>query len=145
MRLGIAVLLFVWALWDVMVDTRVRPGADALIYDLYDFALPMYRSVGCMILLGWCYGVNLWVWHTFRINFAFIFELDTRTAMHYADVFQAATSMTILFEANFIVYFKVLRGDFPSWIPAGYYPVSLFVWFLCKSVWQLKGSVFLRV
>src|SRR4051794_34750113 len=67
--------------------------------------------MGCMILLLWCYGMCLFVWTKYRINFTYILELDPRSAMHYTEIFAHATNATILFQANFIIYFKAKLGS----------------------------------
>jgi hypothetical protein len=41
------------------------------------------QGLGCFVILGWLWGINLYVFNSFRINYVFIFELDPRTTMSY--------------------------------------------------------------
>ena len=41
------------------------------------------QGLGCLVILGWMWGINLYVWSTFRINYLYIFELDPRVTLNY--------------------------------------------------------------
>lgn len=68
MRFGAAVVLLVWMIWDCVVDVAVRPNTKGQWLDL---AMPIYRFCGCMILASWCWGLNIHIWSTFRINYMY--------------------------------------------------------------------------
>jgi len=65
------------------------------------------------------------VWNKYRINYIYIFELDPRKVPTLEQIFALAANATILVMTNFLLYYKVLRGDFPHWLPAPYLPMIL--------------------
>ena len=137
LRFGITLLLFFWVLWDCVVDARIRPQYPV---EWVQSVLPVYRGIGVLLLLEWGWGCNLYIWDKYRINYMQLLELDTRSTMTYAEVFDEATTASMMFLANFLIYFKILRGDFPPWIPAGYFPILLFIYMLYKLLpWSGHG------
>ena len=137
LRFGITLLLFFWVLWDCVVDARIRPQYPV---EWVQSVLPVYRGIGVLLLLEWGWGCNLYIWDKYRVNYMQLLELDARTTMTYAEVFDEATTASMMFLANFLLYFKVLRGDFPPWIPAGYFPILLFTYMLYKLMpWSGHG------
>ena len=136
LRMGICLLLFFWVLWDCIVDARMRP-AHAVQW--VKSVLPVYRGIGTFIMLQWGWGCNLYLWDTYRINASFLLELDQQHAQTYSEVFDDATYSTMVFFANFLVYYKMLRGDFPALnVPAGVLPIALFAFFL----WRILPNPF---
>ena len=137
LRFGITLLLFFWVLWDCVVDARIRPQYPI---EWVKSVLPVYRGIGVLLLLEWGWGCNLFIWDKYRINYMALLELDARSTMTYAEVFDEATTASMMFLANFLIYFKILRGDFPPWIPAGYFPILLFIYMLYKLLpWSGHG------
>lgn len=63
-------LLLVWVLWDCTVDAETRPFPDQAEEQL-QAVVPVYRFMGCLILLVWCWGFNVWVWTKARINYMY--------------------------------------------------------------------------
>jgi hypothetical protein len=127
MRFGILLLLLTWVMWDVIVDARLRPS-HAPIW--VKSVLPVYRGLGVILFFGWLYGCNLWIWRRYRLNYIAIFDLDPANAHTHSQVFLKCMTLTTAFLVNFLIYFKMLRGDFPEWFPSGSLPVSLFVYIL---------------
>ena len=137
MRFGITLLLFFWVLWDCVVDARLRPLYPV---EWVQSVLPVYRGIGVLLLLEWGWGCNLYMWDKYRVNYLALLELDPRTSMTYTEVFDEATTASMMFLANFLLYFKILRQDFPPWIPAGYFPILLFLYMLYKLLpWSGQG------
>ena len=60
-----------------------------------------------MILAGWCWGVNVYVWTRYRINYLYLFDLDPRFTLRANEVFRIALDASIVFLANFLLFFKV--------------------------------------
>jgi hypothetical protein len=134
MRFGCMLSLLAWVMWDAIVDARLRPADQNLWIQL---VLPVYRGLGCVVLLGWCWGCSLYVWERYHINYPFLLELDasrgaSNSIMPYTDVLDECVNVTIVFLANFLLYFKIMRGDFPPWLTSGYLPVL----FLAYMVWK---------
>ena len=139
MRFGITLLLFFWVAWDCVVDARLRPQYNI---EWVQSVLPVYRGIGVLLLLEWGWGCNLYIWDKYRINYLALLELDPRTSMTYAEVFDEATSASMMFLANFLLYFKILRQDFPPFIPAGYFPILLFLYMVYKLLpWSGGRSI----
>jgi hypothetical protein len=119
---GIMLILLVWTIWDCVIDAHIRPPRHSAWVSA---VLPIYRGLGCLILLNWLWGINLFVWNKFKINYLFLLELDPRYTKNYSEMFNQATTMTIVALANFLLFFKTLRGDTPDWISSGYMPMVL--------------------
>ena len=137
MRFGITLLLFFWVAWDCVVDARLRPLYPV---EWVQSVLPVYRGIGVLLLLEWGWGCNLYIWDKYRVNYLALLELDPRTTMTYTEVFDEATTASMMFLANFLMYFKILRQDFPPFIPAGYFPILLFLYMLYKLLpWVGQG------
>lgn len=126
-KIGSCLILLVWVGWDSLVVPTFRSERERHLIDLaVTRAYPVYRGVGCLLLLHWLIGVSLFVWRKARINYRYIFELDPRTTQPYTQVFSDATNMTIVFLANVLLYYKVVNGYFPEeLLHRGYYPLLL--------------------
>lgn len=121
-------------MWDCIVDARLRPADQDLWVQLI---LPVYRGMGCLLLLGWCVGFSLYMWEKYHINYPFLLEVDPRTFLQASEILDASCNATILFLANFLAYFKLMRGDFPSFIQAGWFPMGLLAWMVYRLLpWQ---------
>lgn len=136
MRFGAAVVLLVWLVWDCVVDVAIRPNAKGQWLDL---AMPIYRFCGCMILASWCWGVNVHVWSTFRINYMYLLELDSNATLSAESVFRRSLDATIIFLINFLLFFKANRDELgEKGIGAGWsfaFPVTLFLMVLVVLIW----------
>jgi len=163
LRMGALLLLAFWVLWDCVVDTRLRPakGEDAGFW--IDAVLPLYRATGFTILGFWLWCLNLWVWSRAHVSHLFLMHLHPRTSSPTLKVFDGCISLTIVWLANFLVYFKMQRGDFPRFgLPNGVLPVAMCVFLavLCcpwpfgwgspgkqwpKALWETLCAPFARV
>uniref|UniRef100_K3WSV9 SPX domain-containing protein n=1 Tax=Globisporangium ultimum (strain ATCC 200006 / CBS 805.95 / DAOM BR144) TaxID=431595 RepID=K3WSV9_GLOUD len=129
-KIGSCIILLVWVVWDSLVVPTFKSERERHIIDLaLTRAYPVYRGIGCLLLLHWLVGLSLYVWRLARINYRYIFELDPRNTQQYAEVFSDATNMTIVFLVNVLLYYKVVNGYFPEAIlHRGYYPLLLSVY-----------------
>jgi hypothetical protein len=59
---GMYLSLLLWVLWDCIVD-----DIDLALWG--DSVLYVYRAVGLCIVATWCWGFNLFIWDSFRINY----------------------------------------------------------------------------
>ena len=67
-RTGIAVVLLLWCVWDTVVDNSRR-------HNLWnDPVMSVYKFCGSMLLLLWCWGINVYVFNRARINYLYMFE-----------------------------------------------------------------------
>jgi len=83
MRYGAVCCLIVWALWDCLVDSTLQ---DTSASHQLEAAVPVYRATGCLILLVWCWGLDVYVWTRARVNYLFIFDADHEKSMSYQEV-----------------------------------------------------------
>ncbi|CAI5731658.1 unnamed protein product [Hyaloperonospora brassicae] len=127
---GSCLVLLIWVCWDsLVVPTFHNEREDHLIDLVRTRAYPVYRGIGCLLLLHWLVGVSLYAWRAARINYRYIFELNPRRAQSYPQVFSDATNMTIAYLANVLLYYKVVNGYFPEeLLHRGYYPLALFLY-----------------
>ncbi|CAN0359550.1 unnamed protein product, partial [Ectocarpus sp. 8 AP-2014] len=71
-RLGAATVLLAWAMWDCIAD-------DSLGKDVWhDPAFKIYRGLGNLVLLVYMWGVNVWVWRRFGIDYERCLSLDPK-------------------------------------------------------------------
>ncbi|RLN74005.1 hypothetical protein BBJ28_00009005 [Nothophytophthora sp. Chile5] len=129
-KAGSCLILLIWVCWDSLLVPTFHNGREDHLIDLMRTrAYPVYRGIGCLLLLHWLLGVSLYVWRAARINYRYIFELDPRRTQAYPQVFGDATNMTIVFLANVLLYYKVVNGYFPEeLLHRGYYPLALFLY-----------------
>jgi xenotropic and polytropic retrovirus receptor 1 len=160
-KIGSCLILVVWVVWDSLIVPTFKSGRERHIIDLaVTRAYPVYRGIGCCLLLHWLIGVSMYVWRSARINYRYIFELNPRTTPHYTAIFSDATNMSIVYLVNVLLYYKVVNGYFPEKIlHRGYYPLMLFaytIYFyivrpwgqqrgLAKTLVEIVGSPFFPV
>ncbi|TMW69362.1 hypothetical protein Poli38472_001518 [Pythium oligandrum] len=144
-KIGSCLVLLIWVVWDSLIVPTFRNEREKHLIDLaVTRAYPVYRGIGCCLLLHWLLGVSMYVWRSARINYRYIFELDPRTTPHYTEVFSDATNMTIVYLVNVLMYYKVVNGYFPEQLlHRGYYPLALFVYtfyyYIVRPWGQQKG------
>jgi hypothetical protein len=88
-----------------------------------------------MILTGWCWGVNVHVWTYYRINFMHLFDLHPRFTLQASEVFRIALDASIIYLANFLLFFKMRRGAIPGDAFnrfANFLPALLVSYVLCR-------------
>jgi hypothetical protein len=133
LRTGAALILAFWVLWDAVVDISLRPGPGDNDWTQHIF--PLYRAVACTLLLEWCWGLLLCICKSFGIDVARLLGFGENAVWDYNAVWSLATNHTIVTLANFLLFFKVLRGDFPAWLPYQIYPSLLFIGYLASLFW----------
>lgn len=160
-KIGACVILVAWVVWDSVVVPTLHPVNNNHVIGLaFTPAFPVYRGVGGCLLLHWLLGVSMYVWHSSRINYRYILDLNPRTTLHYSEIFSDATNMSIVFFMNVLLYHKVVTGSFPERIlPRGYYPLLLFIYAIyfylfrswrqqramLRTIFEVVGSPFFHV
>eukprot|EP00735_Rhodelphis_limneticus_P013844 TRINITY_DN779_c0_g1::TRINITY_DN779_c0_g1_i1::g.18421::m.18421 TRINITY_DN779_c0_g1::TRINITY_DN779_c0_g1_i1::g.18421 ORF type:complete len:669 (+),score=115.52,sp/Q55B06/SPXS1_DICDI/29.11/3e-80,EXS/PF03124.9/1.9e-74,SPX/PF03105.14/1e-12,SPX/PF03105.14/0.00027 TRINITY_DN779_c0_g1_i1:66-2072(+) len=145
LRCGVTLTLFFWALWDCVVDASLRDTG----YQTYlDNAIPVYHSIGCLVLLMWLWGMKLYVFSCSRINYLYIFDMTEKDWLaHHESVFSEAVTCSNMYLINFLVFYKVARGDFPEWIPLYYFPLMLYLYMIFKLTfpWRKRKFFFIML
>jgi len=143
-RMGVAAVLFVWVIQDCAVQVLHRQGQTVFTLP----AFPVFRAVGGLLLLHWAWGLSVLTWTRARINYIYLFDFDPRRILKPREIFASATSETIWYFLTLLLYYKVKFGEFPNYIPAGYYPLALTVyaayrlfhpWALKRKLWKTLG------
>lgn len=83
LRCGVVCVLIVWALWDCLVDSTIQNISASRQFAA---AVPVYRATGCLILLVWCWGLDVYIWNRARVNYLFIFDCDHRDTLGHREV-----------------------------------------------------------
>ena len=131
-RIGFLLLLFCWTIWDIIVDSYMRPVNEQTTW--VQSVLPVYRGIGCCVIFGWLWSVQLYIWSKYKIKYLYLFGVSN-IKPHYFSVYecvQEMTYITIVYLANFLIYFKILRGDLPPFLPSGYFPIMLYLYMCYK-------------
>jgi len=150
LRVGVMVMLVCWVLWDCVIDSKLHPSSSSFWMDA---VLPLYRASGLLILCYWCWGVCVMVWHRKRINHLYLMDLKPRLSNSHRQVFKHCITLTSFFLINFLLYFKMERGDFPKWFPNAILPMLMLVillvimcpWPGCGTAEKQWPSAFARV
>jgi membrane protein YdbS with pleckstrin-like domain len=50
----------------------------------------IYRMVAMAIFLVWGWGFDMWIWEKFRINYVFIFEMNSRKHVQWQHVLEVS-------------------------------------------------------
>jgi hypothetical protein len=99
----LAIIAYMSTLLDAATVTRIRP------------ILIMYRMTALCVFMLWGWGVDMWMWSKFRVNYIFIFEFDPRRHHRYAGIFEAASVFSV-FLISSVTFF--LFSQLPSIHPA---------------------------
>jgi hypothetical protein len=159
MHVGSMVILFVWVVWDSIIDDSnhhnlwhssviavyrgIGKTQSSYSYDswpdvdhqqaMFDFPL-----IGVLILLLWCWCLQLYVFEAYNIAFLRIFEWKNTKWTQYLFVMRQAVSITIVYLVNLLLYYKILRGDLKIFVPAHVIPLMLFLFMVVKFIFPLK-------
>jgi hypothetical protein len=124
--------------WDVFVDASARPTQDH--YHL-KATIPVYRAVGSLVAVVWLWFANLTVFARARINHIALFDMDTRTSMDRRAVLREASTISVVFFANALFYFKALRRDGFQSIAPNNFPLLLCLYVGCAEPWPVFIAV----
>ncbi|KAF0686520.1 Aste57867_21707 [Aphanomyces stellatus] len=133
MHFGMMVVLFIWAVWDSVID-------DSKNHNLWESSvMAIYRATGVLILLLWCWCLQVYTFNWFSIPFLPMFDWKITKSTQFVSLVRQAVSITIVYLVNLLLYFKALRGDIPIHIlPPYVIPFLLFLALLLKLVFPLK-------
>ncbi|RHY33567.1 hypothetical protein DYB32_001534 [Aphanomyces invadans] len=132
MHVGMMVVLFIWVVWDSVID-------DSKNHNLWESSvMAVYRAIGVLILLLWCWCVQVYVFNWYSIPFLAIFEWKATKSVQFVSLVRHAVSITIAYLVNLLVYYKAVRGDIPRLVPPYIIPFLLYVVLLVKLVYPLK-------
>ena len=108
-RLGMGATLGIWMIYDCMLQGLKDEAAS--IDSMPGF--PAFCALAGLLTLHWSWGLQVWVWTRFRINYIYVFELDPRHVRSYIKIFNDCTVDTIWFLSLVLLYFKACLNHLP--------------------------------
>ena len=133
-RMGMCAILGIWVCWDC-------------IWGLYESgrstiggrtAFPVFRACGGILLLQWLWGVSVWVWSRYRVNYIYLFDLDPRVVRSSLALFNEAVDNTLVFLFSALLYYKAGAHDIPGRFPAGLVPFVLVLFTIYHLIFPLQ-------
>ncbi|RQM21426.1 hypothetical protein B5M09_010383, partial [Aphanomyces astaci] len=116
MHFGMMVVLFVWVIWDSVIDDSKHHNLwESSVMAVYRAigthpcygagctSLYMYKHVGVLVLLLWCWCVQVYVFTRFGIPFVAIFDWKPTKSVQFVSLVRHAVSVTIAYLVNLLV------------------------------------------
>jgi len=136
-RLGMCSILACWVAWDC-VWGYVKDGNTTIGGRT---AFPVFRACGGLLLVHWFWGISVYVWNRYRINYIYLFDFDPRIVDTPIMIFEDATDETLTFLIIMLVYYKSGAHDIPDLFPPGCYPFMLVLFALKRLFFPLKTRI----
>jgi len=86
--------------------------------------LPIYRATMLYIMYGWLYGLNLFVWERFKVNFAYLFEFDPVNHLKSIKIWKTTSVLTVFWFLFFFLYMITVKG-YLTILDAKWYPLTM--------------------
>jgi EXS family/SPX domain len=135
-RMGMCSILALWVCWDcvwgMVKDHQSTIGGRT--------AFPVFRACGGLLMLQWCWGVSVWVWSRYRINYIYLFDFNPSIVASPLAIFNEAVDNTLFYFICALLYYKAGAHDIPWPLPAGVFPFILLIY----TVYQLIFPVRMR-
>ena len=142
-RLGMCSILAMWVAWDCVwgqfAHGEVSIGGRS--------AFPVFRACFGLLAWHWFWGMAVYVWTRFRINYIYLFDFDPRNVDTPVDIFNDAVDETLVFLVCMLLYYKADVGDMPLWIPPRLYPTFLII-YTCKCLifpWKMRKPLWVAI
>eukprot|EP00696_Hemimastix_kukwesjijk_P008245 gnl/Hemi2/20436_TR6785_c0_g3_i1.p1 gnl/Hemi2/20436_TR6785_c0_g3~~gnl/Hemi2/20436_TR6785_c0_g3_i1.p1 ORF type:complete len:591 (+),score=178.57 gnl/Hemi2/20436_TR6785_c0_g3_i1:510-2282(+) len=71
----------------------------------------VYRALGLPLLMIWFWGVNVWIWARYRINYVFIFGFDPGARQTHLKIFADVGLLSALYLSFVFLFILVTRFD----------------------------------
>jgi len=145
-RLGMCSILALWVCWDC-VWGLVKDGNSTIGGRT---AFPVFRACGGLLLVHWFWGICVYVWNRFRINYIYLFDFHPQSCDSPITIFEDATDETLVFFLLMLLYYKSGVDSIPHIIPSGCYPFILVLYAIkClltpfrtrKQLWRAIAAV----
>ena len=102
-RLGMCSILAMWVAWDCVWGQfsrgEVSIGGRS--------AFPVFRACFGLLAWHWFWGIQVYVWTRYRINYIYLFDFDPRNVDTPLDIFNDAVDETLVFLICMLMYYKV--------------------------------------
>ncbi|ETV98048.1 hypothetical protein, variant [Aphanomyces invadans] len=131
LKMGICIVLALWLLWDDVVVVGLQGQTNPTVIRLMQTsAYPFYRGIALFLFFLWLWGGTLYTWQAARINYRYICELDPHATQDFSQVFDDASHLSMLYLFNFILYVQIQNHSLPEYVPKGYLPLVLALYFV---------------
>lgn len=164
-RFGMCSILAMWVAWDCVWGQYNR-GEVSIGGRL---AFPVFRACFGLLAWHWFWGLSVYVWNRYRINYIYLFEFDPRNVDTPIEIMNDAVDETLVYLICMLMYYKVRccvvcaiiyainmlyltsrlchgqadSGDMPLWIPPRVYPFFLIL-YASKCLifpWKQRGPM----
>lgn len=108
---------------------------------------PAYRGIGCALCFAWMWGLNIFIWERYRINFVYLMEINPRNRLSYHQMLEEASNMSIVFLINLTLLLSHVHLVPEHWqTTLQIYPLSLVIYFAYRvfapyklaSLWESR-------
>ena len=127
-RLGFALGLVVWIVWDVMIDCSMHLGSAKhtgfLKGGWLETQLPLVRAGGAVVVVQYLWALCLYVWNRARINFEFMLDFGPKVNTSALVAASVATRTCIFYLLSILLFLKALIGELPRHVPPGLFLVG---------------------
>jgi len=135
-RMGVAMAAGIWVLWDCVIQGLKQKQGVYTIDNMSGF--PALCALAGLLLAHWSWGIQVWVWTRFRVNYVYVFELDPRYVRSYIKIFNDCALDSIALFVCCLLYFKTVLKRLPARLAPGAEGVFIVLGF----VYALQRSVF---
>ncbi len=133
-RMGMCTILATWVCWDciwgMVKDHQTTIGGRT--------AFPIFRACGGLLMQQWCWGVSVWVWSRYRINYIYLFDFNSSIVASPLSIFNEAVDNTLFYLACALLYYKAGAHDIPWSLPAGVFPFILLLYTAYQLVFPIR-------
>jgi EXS family/SPX domain len=133
-RMGMCTVFGLWVCWDciwgLLREGNSTIGARA--------AFPVFRACGGLLMLQWCWGVSVWVWTRYRVNYIYLFDLNPNIVASPLVIFNDAVDNTLVYCVSTLLYYKAGAHAIPGSFPAGIFPFLMVVYTTYQLIFPIR-------
>ena len=107
-RLGMCTILALWVAWDCVWGV-VEKGQVSIAGRT---AFPVFRGRFGLVAWHWFWGMSVYVWTRYRINYIYLFKFDPRNVDTPIAIFNEAADELLVFLVCMLLYYKLNNMKF---------------------------------
>jgi EXS family len=89
-------------------------------------------------MLQWCWGVSVWVWTRYRVNYIYLFDLNPYIVASPLVIFNDAVDNTLVYCVSTLLYYKAGAHAIPGSFPAGIFPFLMVVYTTYQLIFPIR-------
>ena len=134
MQVGIALQMFVISVLIMLTAYDDESGSGGVIHELSSVYYSLFRALFLICFFFSCYGVNLFMWKRFDIDYLSILKVGHEHNYHFV-IRASFTRMSVVFSC-FVLYVLALRSPNAWFLPGKHsLPASAIVGTFLLSLW----------